>query len=88
MFSGGIGKIVLMVVAIVVLAILMPIVMDQAVVITTDPNIANFTGLSAFVNLTPLLLWLGATFGLLGYAGFTAYKSYKNKGGTKAKASR
>lgn len=77
--SGNIGKIVMMVVALVVLAILFPIVMDQAAVITAHASIADFTGLEAFVNLTPLLLWLSAVFGMLGFAGFTVYKAISRR---------
>jgi hypothetical protein len=77
--GGNIGKIVMLVVSIVVLAILFPIILDQAHVITSNANIADYTGLSAFVNLTPLLLWLSAIFGLLGFAGYQGYKAIKTR---------
>jgi hypothetical protein len=80
--GGSIGKIVMLVVALVVAAILLPIVMDQVVEITGHANIADFTGLEAFANLTPLLLWLAVIGGLLGFAavkGYQAYKSRKSK---------
>lgn len=85
MFQGTLGKVIMLIVALVVLAILFPIVLDQAAVITAHASIADFTGLEAFVNLTPLLLWLSAVLGLLGYAGFAAVRSYKSRKTRKAR---
>jgi len=84
--GGNVGKIVMLVVAVVVLAILFPIIMDQAAVITAHASIGDFTGLEAFVNLTPLLLWLSAIFGLLGFAGYQGYKAVKNRKKTSKRA--
>jgi hypothetical protein len=86
--GSGVAKVVGLVVALVVAAILLPIVMDQAVVVTTHANIADFTGLEAFVNLTPLLLWLAVVGGLLGFAAVSGYKAYKGRKAGKARAKR
>ena len=77
--NNTVKTIVLLVVAFVVLAILFPIVLDQAAAITGHTSIDDFTGLEAFVNLTPLLMWLSAVFGLLGYGGFMAVKAYRSR---------
>ncbi len=73
--GGNIGKYIGIIVALVVIIILFPIVMDQIGVITGHANIADFTGLEAFANLTPLLLWLTLIFGALGFAGYKVYKA-------------
>lgn len=68
---------ILMIVSITVGLIVLPILMDAAHSITTNANIADFTGVSTFVVLIPFLVLIGMLF----TGGFLTFQEVKGKGG-------
>jgi|GEM_PF-1402787 len=71
-----------------------PIVMDGCVTVLQDANIANYTGLSNVVKITPLLLYVVLLFGggglIFGGAGGTSYvrKAYRRSSSRRPSLSR
>jgi len=67
--SMGIKGTILSTIAVVVAVILLPIVVDAVDTLMDNENLANYTGLSSFLGLIPLLYTVGimAITGLLGF---------------------
>lgn len=67
--SMGIKDTIMVTIVVVVAVILLPIVMDATDTLFDNANIANYTGLTSFLGLVPLLYTVGlmAISGLLGF---------------------
>lgn len=73
------------VVGIIMLAIVIitfPIILDAIGEVTGHASIADFTGLEAIANVTPILLWVGAVI-MGGYLTFTGVKTARSGGSRK-----
>ncbi|AQU03298.1 hypothetical protein DA01_07720 [Dehalococcoides mccartyi] len=83
---GNIWKVILGVAAMAVSLVIYPIILDGVAAITSNANIADYTGLSAFANVLPLLILVGMIFGggLLTFQGARGMRSgSKSKSGKK-----
>lgn len=75
--SMGIKSTILVTIVVVVAVILLPIVMDAADNLYDNANIDNYTGLTSFLGLIPLLY----TVGLMAISGFLGFKTISGKSG-------
>lgn len=69
----GVKDTIFTVIVVVVAVILLPIVMDSADTVYDNANIDNFTGLTSFLGLLPLLY----TVGLMAISGLLGFRSIK-----------
>ena len=73
----GIKSTILTVIVVIVAVILLPIVMDACDTVYDNANTTNFTGLTSFLGLIPLLY----TVGLMAISGLLGFKTIKGKTG-------
>jgi len=71
----GIKSTILTVIVVIVAVILLPIVMDACDTVYDNANTANFTGLTSFLGLIPLLY----TVGLMAMSGLLGFKTIKGR---------
>jgi len=74
-------SIVMGVVAIAIAFVMFPIVLDGANTILTDANIADYTGLEAVVEVSPLIVFVALLLGggLLSFKGYSSYRSSRKR---------
>ena len=70
-------KIVLGIIAIAIAFIVFPIILDGAATILADANLADYTGLEAVVQVSPLLIFVSMLFtgGLLTFQGIKSKRA-------------
>lgn len=68
---GNTMKIVIGIIAIAISFIVFPVALDGVATVLADANIADYTGLEAVAQVTPLLIWVSMLFtgGLLTFQG-------------------
>lgn len=71
----GIKSTILTVIVVIVAVILLPIVMDACDTVYENANTPNFTGLTSFLGLIPLLY----TVGLMAISGLLGFRAVKGK---------
>jgi len=84
MFGQGGGKMIIGLVMIALAIIIFPIVLSAVSTILADANIADYTGLSTLVAITPVLLWIG----LIAGGGLLTFQGVRGRRKAKAKARR
>lgn len=72
-------SIVMGVIAVAIAFVIFPIILDGAQSILSDANIADYTGLQAIVEVSPLIVFVAMLFGggLLAFKGYSGYRSGK-----------
>lgn len=68
-------KIVMGVIAVAIAFVVFPIILDGAQTILADANIADYTGLKAIVEVSPLIVFVAMLFG----GGLLAFSGYKGR---------
>ena len=76
--SMDIKSTIMVTIVVVVAVILLPIVIDAADTLYDNANIDNYTGLTSFLGLIPLLY----TVGLMAISGLLGFRAVKGKGGS------
>lgn len=75
-------KIVVGIIAIAISFIVFPVALDGIQVVLSDANLADYTGLEAVAQVTPLLIWVSMLFsgGLLTFQGVKGATGGRRKG--------
>jgi len=79
---SGAMKIVVGIIAIAISFIVFPVALDGVQVVLSDANLADYTGLEAVAQVTPLLIWVSMLFtgGLLTFQGMKSTSAGRRKG--------